>query len=372
MKLTTLATMLMLPATLVAQKGKFEISGKLGKYNAPTKVYLERRAFNGEATIDTVVLKNGTFQLSGKIADTTMALLSLQVAGQEKESRIIYLEPAKIKIKGEKDLETAQVISPANKGYDEYKLALKGYQDQMDAINHDFGNATNEQRRDTAFTHGLDKRFRKAIKDKQQMIIDFIKQHPDNFFSAVGISELSVLNGMNMEVLEPLYASISDRVKKTSAGRSFEEKMIKEKTIVVGALAPVFTQDDINGKPVSLTDFRGKYVLLDFWASWCGPCRQENPNVLRAFHKYKDKNFMVLSVSLDKPSGKADWLKAIEHDGIGEFVHVSDLQYWSNAAAKLYGITGVPTNYLLGPDGKILAMNLRGEALNQKLSELLQ
>ena len=131
-----------------------------------------------------------------------------------------------------------------------------------------------------------------------------------------------------------------------------------------------FTQNDTLGKPVSLKDFRGRYVLIDFWASWCGPCRAENPNVVAAWQQFKDKNFTVLGISLDQPTGKEKWLKAI-HDDHLTWTHVSDLKFWNNAVARKYDINAIPANLLIGPDGKIIARNLHERELAKKLSELL-
>ena len=121
--------------------------------------------------------------------------------------------------------------------------------------------------------------------------------------------------------------------------------------------------------PVSLSSFKGKYVLVDFWASWCGPCRAENPNVVKAFHQYNDKGFTVLGVSLDRPNAKDKWLGTIRKDSLA-WTQVSDLKYWDNAVAKLYGIRAIPQNFLINPQGKIIGRNLRGDALLQKLATL--
>jgi len=137
----------------------------------------------------------------------------------------------------------------------------------------------------------------------------------------------------------------------------------------VGYTANNFSQTSTDGKKVSLSDFKGKYVLIDFWASWCRPCRMENPNVVAAYNRFKNKGFTVLGVSMD--SNRDPWLAAIQQDNL-TWTHVSDLKGWGNEVGKLYGVTGIPQNYLIDKEGKIVAKDLRGPALDEKLAEIIK
>ena len=162
---------------------------------------------------------------------------------------------------------------------------------------------------------------------------------------------------------------VTEIINKSSAKFPEDEALATLKKTQRSSQAPDFSLPDTLGTAVSLSSFRGKYVLVDFWASWCGPCRQENPSIVKAFNQFKDKNFTVLGVSLDK--AKAPWLKAIKDDGL-TWTHVSDLKYWNNAAATLYNVRSIPFNILVDPQGNIVGENLRGSELEGKLREVVR
>ena len=197
----------------------------------------------------------------------------------------------------------------------------------------------------------------------------WVKQHPASPISAYALY-FRLKRSMSFDELETALNNLSPAAKDNGPAKELAHSIAVNKLTGIGQTALDFTQTDTSGNPISLHDFKGKYVLVDFWASWCHPCREENPNVVKAFSKYKDKNFTVLSVSLDQPTGKDKWLKAIHEDHL-TWSHVSDLKFWNNAVAKQYDIGSIPSNLLIGPDGKIVAKDLHGDELDKKLSEVL-
>jgi len=217
------------------------------------------------------------------------------------------------------------------------------------------------------YSDSLTRRWNQELSEIARQIPLYINQYPGSAVSAFLLNTVWPLYN-DVKLLDSWSALLTEKGKNNVFFSELDQQLAGERLLGYGALAPEFVQSDPQGKPVSLKDFRGKYVLVDFWASWCGPCRVENPNVVRAYQRFKAKNFTVLGVSLDKDKNK--WLQAIADDKLN-WPHVSDLKFWQNEVAKLYQVSSIPQNYLLDPEGKIIGKNLRGAALDEFLEKTL-
>lgn len=363
-----------LPSLLWAQSGNYVIKGKMGTLSAPNKVYL-RYSTGTALKTDSAQLQNGVFEFKGTVENPAKASLIVDYGKgmrQISQSQVVsfYMEPGTITIASPDSAQRAVVSgTPLNTDNEKLKAALKPSGEKMDKLMSEYRAATPEQRKSTEFNIDIEKRY-EAIQAEQKIVWgDFIKNSPQ---SLVSIDALRQFGGMVPEYADvaPLFNALSENVKSSKAGKDYAASLASIKATSIGEMAPDFTQADTLGKDIALHDFKGKYVLVDFWASWCGPCRQENPNVVKNYHQFKDQNFTVLGVSLDQPNAKEAWLKAIHKDEL-TWTHVSDLKYWNNDVAKLYGVRAIPQNFLIGPDGKIVAKNIRGEELGKKLAQIL-
>ena len=228
-----------------------------------------------------------------------------------------------------------------------------------------------------ASTNGVTDSLRQVYEGVRAQIINkadqFLNQKPASLVSPLVLLVIQRF-APSADYIEQQYNKFTTAVKKSVYGMALGDGIAAAKqqqgggNAAVGSVAADFSQTDTAGAVVNLSSFKGKYVLVDFWASWCRPCRQENPNVVNTFNRFKDKNFTVLGVSLDR--AKEPWLQAIKDDNLS-WTHVSDLKFWSNAVAVQYGISSIPQNLLIGPDGKIVAKNLRGADLENTLCKIL-
>lgn len=372
-----LLSLLLLPFATMAQQ-KFTINGKINSQAGSAKAFLYY-TINGKTTIDSTDVKNGAFTFQGTIPDYTSAFIKLikpapkARAGYRSESDIlsILLEPGTLNVVSKNDSIKFAKVSGA-----EVADMIARVEAQKDAINakakallEPYYAATTEQQSDQAFVEPFQKKMEEFKAEMEGLPNEILRNNPDNYYSLLLYSQ-HIAKRYDPLGTEELFNLLSPRVRATTLGRQVQKEIDGAKLLAIGQMAPDFTQNDVNGKPIKLSDFRGKYVLIDFWASWCAPCRAENPWVKHMYERYKDKNFTVLGVSLDNPGQKEAWLKAIKDDRL-TWTNVSDLKGFDNEVARKYHVQGIPTNVLIDPDGKILARNLRATSLTSKLVEVL-
>ena len=369
-----LAFALLLPAMAWAQVPNFSLSGKIGNLGKPAMVYFDFMD-NGVSHEDSVALVDGAFAFKGSISGNAYARMALDHSGEGKNKAVytgdviyFYFGKEKVSLISKDSLENAVFSgSKVYQEYDAYNKAIGGtIMALTKAVNADFNSGTPEQQKDSVYRSGVDQRFRKNIQNRTAKQFLFAKEHPDSFFALVALSEAAG-SPVDVAKVQPIYSALKKEYQMTDMGKELAQRIEANSSTAVGKTAPLFTQNNVVGKPVALNSLKGKVVLIDFWASWCSPCRAENPNLVKQYNAYKDKGFEIISVSLDNV--KERWLDAIEKDKL-DWVHVSDLKGWNNDVGRLYGVRAVPASFLIDAQGKIIGNGLRGEALNKKLAEI--
>lgn len=370
-----LAAMCSLPFSLMAQKG-FTIRGKIGTRSAPAKAYLNYTA-DGIKVTDSAVLKKGSFTFKGKLASPVEVELIIKhdTITRDRYAYVdnlqFYIDNADITVTSPDSAWRAVVKGSAtNDDQQTLREMVRPYKKSADSLVRAYNAWTRQENKDSSFLKvaGVIMRGTQAAYDSTNRV--FMASHPNSYISLNAFREIELAYNYNPDSAEARFHQLSENVRNTALGKRLAEYIEIGKRTNLGQVAMDFEQNDTTGKAVKLSDFRGRYVLLDFWASWCTPCRAENPNLLAAYNRYKEKNFTILGVSLDEEKGRRAWLHAVNQDGM-PWTQVSELKGFESKAAVLYGIKAIPSNFLIDPQGKIVGRNLRGEELQAALAKLL-
>lgn len=346
-------------------KGKITISGNItGMDTGHLEILFPIVDGLGSKT-DTISVKKGKFLYQQVLKEPTQMLV--RILGTKGEELAFFGDPGEVVINGHKDsLYRSEVKGGANQVV--YKAAEKGMKAvMMQGEPLYMAYVAAQQQQNLAEMQKLEFALKKVEADAVNFAIGFAKKNRSSIVAAY-LGMIYLTEPEKATELQLVYDTLTPAVKKSFFGTKLGSILAIASKTAPGAMAPDFSQNDVSGKPMSLSALRGKYILLDFWASWCAPCRQENPNVVLAYNSFKDKGFDILSVSLDK--GATEWEAAIKTDKL-TWHHVSDLAYINNSAAVLYGIKSIPSNFLIDKEGKIIAKNLFGAALTEKLRELM-
>jgi peroxiredoxin len=356
-----------------AQQRTYHISGIIEPTLNISKLFFTPGSFYGKsnAKASEIDVVNGKFTITGSLADPSPAFLSLtkDYKADSLQVKEFILDEGTITISIKEKLSDA--IIKGSKAYDDmmrYTTEQSPYNAELNEINE----KAQQQVMAGISPDSINALYRIPFKDATRSLLRFQKRfiisHPDAFVSLLLIPDIANAS-YNFFEADSLFKLLSAKNKSYPTAKMVKEFIDAQIKVSVGASAPLFSMADTSGKTISLSSIKGKYVLLDFWAAWCAPCREENPNVVQAYKTFKNKGFTVLGVSLDR--SREDWMKAIHKDNL-TWQHVSDLRQWENSAAVLYGVTGIPHNFLIDPRGKIIARDLRGPELTDKLNEIFR
>jgi len=375
MKFKHIITLLLLcPFGLMAQDS-FQITGKLSKITGDKSAILSYKNTTGKDSRDTVIIQNGNFAFKGETAYGNRAYISV-ISTKKDTSKIrqaadykeFYLENGKYKVVGLDSIKNAKITgAQVQKDFLEYTALTQEKLAQFKAITERFTKVYYAKVKDTVKIKAIQEEAKPLHAKIEATLDSFIFSHPDSYVTADLIHE-NKMAVIDVVKFDPYYQLLTPKVLAGFTGKKITDKYNKAKQFAVGKTIE-FTLPDANGKEFKLSSMKGKYVLVDFWASWCVPCRAENPFLLKAYSELKDRNFEIVGVSLD--DNRANWLKAVETDKL-PWTQVSDVKGFKTDVAVRFGITAIPQNVLIDPDGKVIAKDLRGEDVNKKIASFIK
>lgn len=371
-------------------ENEYEISGEVDKSLNGKYMLLEKPGgYMGTIPVDTVKVEDGKFLFKGTATDPSLHYISEL---DKPQSRLdIILEPGELELTIDKDsvFKSQRSGTPNNDALQSYRNEVTKVDKKSQAFikkNKDAYMAA-RGKNDTVVTNKLDKELKNLGEEKRKVQTDFLAKNPNALISIFIIREMAA--GKTGDEVMAMYNKLGTDLKKTAEGKQLldqikqyqqQEKQMKDaaagqekpvSAIEVGKQAPDFTAPTPDGKMVSLKQSLGKVTIIDFWASWCGPCRRENPNVVALYNDMHSKGLNIIGVSLDK-EGEADkWKQAIAADKLG-WTQVSNLKHWADPIAKQYGVTSIPATFILDAKGNVAAKDLRGAELRAKVTELLK
>ena len=340
-------------------KSKYTITATLDDVSEGT-VFLSKVIDSDLVKVDSAQVVDGSFTFAGEGSSPEIVYVSFSGEGNRFN---FFVEPGTINITGNTE-EPVFSGSPTQDLYQQFMGKVDAFNDDRRSLYEDYKAAEAEGNEEVMAE--IDSYFENIDEQEKAFIIDWAAKNNTSVAAPFVLLRYSYLFDLND--LESVFATLDPSVKESDYTHRIGERIEVLKSVAIGQPAPEFTQNDTLDNPVSLSDFKGKYVLVDFWASWCSPCRAENPKVVEAFQTYNDRGFTVLGVSLDRDKEK--WMKAIHVDRL-TWTQLSDLKGWSNEASELYGVRSIPANFLINPEGIIIASGLRGDDLLAKLAEML-
>ncbi|RFZ81233.1 AhpC/TSA family protein [Mucilaginibacter terrenus] len=355
---------------IVRAQQTYRVSGQVDELQDGDKIYFSYH-LDGELHKDSTVAKNHRFTFFGKINKQAKGSLSARENPFSDidilhNSLTLYVEPGQINVISKDSLKYALITGTTNNNdYTELTAILKPYYKELRNVNDSFDKLSPEQQKNVDNIAQQRKQYYAVLAQMAPLKMAFVARHPNSYISFATLRDM--LNQWDANSIDSAFNTLAPGLKNSSEAKSFALKLASAKRSALGTTAPNFLLPDAKGQLTSLQDYRGKYVLIDFWASWCLPCRQENPNVKAAFERFKNKNFTVLSLSIDDSGARKSWLKAISEDGL-PWPQLLDA---TKKVHDSYGVTYIPANFLIDPNGKIIAKNLKDTALTDKLSELL-